>query len=680
MNAGSKVGKVAMVLSFVAALNLHATDDKNTKLEKTIVTSTGFETQLKDEVKNAYIITSEEIKDRGYTSVREVLERSPGVYIKDSGDAEYEEIDMRGQGGRYSKTNVKTLVNGMSLNVLKAGHGNINTPFNLIPVEDIERIEIIPGGGSVLYGGGTPGGIINIITKKNPSDFYARASSKIGSYSYKDATLSIGGLATDNLFLSFSAKGFDTKHYREGQKTTGYHFGGAINYQINDNQSITVTPNFFSQKLENSADYLTKKQVEQNRRQVIKPGDPSKYSKFDISLDYAINFTENFETRIMPYYLKTKFDREGAYIDSYTKKPKSYHDKFSDTKFGVKLKNRLKYSSGEFIFGYEYEDIYDKLTQNDKLGKAIHSIYFLEKHNFTDWFSLSGGARYERAIYDVQRPESKRLKRAAFSNQKNTNSTAFELIPNFKYSDTGNVYLKFEQGFVSPSPQELVDVATVGKRTQFQFNNLKPEKFKTYEAGFKDMFFGQFVSATLFKTDTTDMIFLRWKDPAGHGVSQSIYDREYINLDQAKRHGVELYSEQYLLSDKLKLSESFSYVKSKATYERKGKKVTEDIPFVAKRKFVFSVDYSPIKSLNIYTDFKYYSKILNYSGEYMNSKTIVDLSAKYNFTKNFSVNGGIKNLFDKKYYSFYDTKANKGEGQYYPSPERNFYIEFKYNY
>ena len=62
---------------------------------------------------------------------------------------------------------------------------------------------------------------------------------------------------------------------------------------------------------------------------------------------------------------------------------------------------------------------------------------------------------------------------------------------------------------------------------------------------------------------------------------------------------------------------------------------------------------------------------------------VVDLDetmTKYKFTKNFSVSGGVKNLFDKKYYSYYDSRVNKGAGVYYPSPERNFYVEFKYTY
>ena len=661
-----------IVFSIAATASLYAADSA-TKLDKTIITSTGFETQLKDEVKNAYVITSEEIKDRGYRSVSEVLEKAPGVYISSAGRFGEEEIDMRGQGA-YARTNVKTLINGVSLNVLKAGHGTISTPLNLIAVEDIEKIEIIPGGGAVLYGGGTAGGVINIITKKKPRDFYANLSSKIASYSYKDVVAGIGGLVNEDLFLKFSGKKFDSKGYRRGEKTDGYYLNGGIIYQINDYQSIAITPSFYSQKFDNQSGALTKKQADEDRRQSGKPQDPQTYKKFDITLDYSLKLNDNYELNVMPYYLYTKFEQNGK-----------TQTRFSDKKVGANLKNRFTYDKGEFIFGYNYEDIYDKLSQKDELGKEIHSIYFYEKHNFTDMLSLNLGGRYERASYDVKRPESKgMIKRPAFDASKKTNSYAFEITPNFKYSDTGNFYLKLEKGFVSPSPQELVDNIKVGSGYEYFFNDLKPETFYTYEAGFKDLFFDQFFSAAVFYTDTKDMIFAKWTDPHGNPMSPNVnWERKYINLDKVKRYGFELYAEQYLIENKLKLIESYSHVNTKATFEREDKAtkqmktVKEELPHIAKQKFILGVDYSPIKSLNLYADLKYYSKILNSDREKMNSKTLVDISAKYNFTKNFSIVGGIKNLFDKKYFSYY---SSAGRGIYYPSAERNYYVEFKYAY
>ncbi|ECR1617118.1 TonB-dependent receptor plug domain-containing protein, partial [Campylobacter jejuni] len=69
-------------------------------------------------------------------------------------------IDMRGQGNK-SNIAVKVMIDGHAINVLDNSHGV--TPLDSINLDNVERIEIIPGGGSVLYGSGTRGGVINII-------------------------------------------------------------------------------------------------------------------------------------------------------------------------------------------------------------------------------------------------------------------------------------------------------------------------------------------------------------------------------------------------------------------------------------------------------------------------------------------------------------------------------------
>ncbi len=65
-------------------------------------------------------------------------------------------LDLRGQGAS-SNVNVQVLLNGTNLNMLDSSHGV--TPINTIAPSDIERVEILPGGGAVMYGNGTRGGL-----------------------------------------------------------------------------------------------------------------------------------------------------------------------------------------------------------------------------------------------------------------------------------------------------------------------------------------------------------------------------------------------------------------------------------------------------------------------------------------------------------------------------------------
>ena len=56
--------------------------------------------------------------------------------------------------------------------MVDAAHGII--PLEMIAIEDIEQVEVMPGGGAVLYGSGTRGGVVNIITKQKPQDFFRK--------------------------------------------------------------------------------------------------------------------------------------------------------------------------------------------------------------------------------------------------------------------------------------------------------------------------------------------------------------------------------------------------------------------------------------------------------------------------------------------------------------------------
>ncbi|QKG29706.1 TonB-dependent receptor [Campylobacter sp. RM16187] len=658
--------KIACI-SIVAATSLFATEAP-TKLDKTVITATGFESPLKDEVKNVYIITSEEIESRGYKDVEEILEKAPGVNFINSGLGKT--IDLRGQGNK-ANTSVKVLLNGMALNMLDSSHAFV--PLNFLAIEDIEQIEIIPGGGAVLYGNGTSGGVVNIITKQKPRDFYANVSTKLASYSYKDFNLGLGGMASENLFLKGNFKAFDEKGYRDGDKQRGFYTSFGINYKISDNQTLAINPSYYKTRVD-TTDAITKTQLNQNRKQAGEPIEQLTHKKADISAEYAIAITDKLKLNLMPYYQEISMRGETS--------------DFTDKKLGVNLKSRYDYGSGEFISGYDYLQNKGIRERDRKFGgmhsytlvdlkKQTHTVYFFEKHNFTDAFSLTGGYRFEKAIYDINRYSKMKMPARppmmpkpmtiidSIDSDKNMNNHAFEITPNFRYSDTGNVYLKFERGYISPSPTQLTDKVVVSRAAEYRLNDLKSEIFHTYEIGIRDLILGQYFSATAFITNTKDEIINEMT--GGHSMSWRFY-----NVDETRRSGFEIYAEQNLFNN-LKLSQTFSYIDAKI---KKGKKAGKRVPYVSKNKFVFGVNYEPIKNFNILTDLKYYSNQFSSAYETIDAKTVVDFGLKYKFKNGFSVAGGVKNLFNEKYNDFQSEAANA----YVPAPERNYYVEFKYAY
>ncbi|QKG29703.1 TonB-dependent receptor [Campylobacter sp. RM16187] len=653
--------KKIAIISVVAASTIYGADTV-ARLDKMVITTTGFESPLKDEVRNVSIITSKEIEDRGYKDLREILEKAPGVSFNGK------TVDLRGQGSK-ANTSVKVLLNGVAMNMIDTTPTTI--PIDLVPIEDIEQVEIIPGGGAVLYGSGTSGGVINIITKQKATKPYANISTKIASYSYKDINFGVGGNVTNDLFLKANAKVFDEKGYRHDEKNRGHYTSFGLNYKISDNQSIVFNPSYFKAKTY-GVPALSAKEMAENRRQAGGKASLITSKRLNLDADYAIKFSNNIDMHIMPYYQDVKILQS------------TFHMK--DRKTGGNLKARYNYGNGELIAGYDYlnNEGYRMISINQKMPmgfikqltvfdmqKQTHSIYLVEKHNFNDFFSISGGLRFERADYNVKRNVTgtrsiagkTKVTNDYLNVGDNKNNYAYEITPNFKYSDSGSIYFKFERGYISPGPNQLID--KLGPDGPYVLNSLKSETYKGYEIGLKDLIFGNFFSATLFLTDTKDEILTV---SLGRGVSDGW---NFKNIDKTRRYGAEIYSEQEF--GKFKLKETFSYVNAEI---KAGKRAGKKVPLVEKSKFVLGAEYEPIKNLNLSADFKYLSSSLDGNYDKIDSREIVDIGLSYKFTKGFLVSAGIKNLFNEKYnYS----QSKKGDS-YDPAPERNYYVEFKYNY
>ena len=671
----------------------NANDIGKLNSDEKVVATTGFEHSLKDEAHNVYVISSDEIAKKGYRNIKEALERVPGVsFVKklDYGRLNSESIDMRGQGQKANST-VKLMINGVSINMLDiSDFHHAFVPFEMIAIEDVERIEVVPGGGSVLYGSGTQGGVINIITKKTPREFYGSIKSEIGSYKYRDVSANVGGSITDELFLNFSSKVFNTKGYQRDEKDRGYYLRGSLNYQISDTRNFELSSSVYKNKFDYGKS-LNKEQLSQDRRQ-----NPYTYkqdfTKFDVMSNYQIAL-DNLTLNIKPYYqdIKIKVKEKQEYSSSGNTKAL-----IEDEKIGLNFSTKFDYENGELITGYEMLKNSGKknaeYTNSNYYGlnfynfyKLTHSLYFMERHNFTSNFDLSAGARVEHAVYNMI------IREAFIRNNSNANQLddskatrnnfALEIMPNFKYSDNGNLYFKFERGYNSPNPMQLFDEISLGK---YKTNNLKSEIFNTYEIGLKDTLFDSIHIATaLFYTKTKDEIVLK--------------NYNHLNMDKTRRLGFEIDLKEEIF-DGLKLTQSYSYINAKENSSQHDGYYS--VPLVSKHKLAIGAIYEPVKNLSLFADMRYYSK-QNYWDKFYNeqgigvttsekskSKTVVDVGANYEFNNGLSLGAGVNNLLNKKYFD-YERKYNRGVindpidnpiGAYAPARERNFYARIKYEF
>ena len=176
------------------------TDTQTKRLNAVVTSSTGFDLPLKDEAKNIVLIDKEELQNKGFLNINQALQYSPLITFNSNGFGN--NIDLRGQGLDSNRA-VKILVNRVPISLLDTSHGV--SPYNNIDIENVERIEIIPGGGAVVYGNGTRGGVINIVTKMPSKDFNRVVLKAISgeSVGLQGGSLSIasGKKVGENLFI-----------------------------------------------------------------------------------------------------------------------------------------------------------------------------------------------------------------------------------------------------------------------------------------------------------------------------------------------------------------------------------------------------------------------------------------------------------------------------------------------
>ncbi|EAL3372445.1 TonB-dependent receptor, partial [Campylobacter jejuni] len=699
----------AFKLSLFALLlitNLNAQEsNKAINLQKVVVSTTGFEQDADSNLRNVISIEGKDLQNKGYVSLEQALERISGISFVNFGLGR--NIDMRGQGNK-SNIAVKVMIDGHAINVLDNSHGV--TPLDSINLDNVERIEIIPGGGSVLYGSGTRGGVINIITKKQKSDAFA-INLKSNAYDHGGlgGNLGINGAKqiNENLAFSFDIQSFNLDGYQEGYNEKGYFINTKTYIDINDNSDLTLGYNYFKSKNTGSG-YLTKAQAQSDPTQKGNSDNITQINRPEISLDYHYYFDDIWEFNLEAFWQNQKINYlKDVSTMSYRGMNLPVYQNgsgFEDTLTGISLKNKLNYANNSyFIFGYEFANHdakrtsiihYDVNTNGFQMShtmttlmdmtKQSHSIFALDSHEFNDIFSISGGARYEYSLYNtnrnytsnmiissVPRPSTPEL----FSTDDTSHNFAFEITPNFKYSDTGKLYIKYERGFVSPSPAQFVNK---DKNSQKYYSaNLNPEIFDTFELGIDDFwwdFYG--FNLTLFYTLSKDEISLRGSPHAqGGGFWQ------YYNIDQTRRLGVELSLSQNFLDDDLIFRESLTYLDAKIS---KGVNDGMRIPYVSKIKSTAGLEYAWNKNFSNFVDLTYFSRAKD--GGTKNTNTgkmsknswirdyfLTDIGMKYNYKK-LQILAGIRNLFDKRYYTYQDSKND----QYLAGNGRNYYVEFKY--
>ncbi len=153
----------------------------------------------------AFVLTADDIRRSGATSLPELLRTVPGVDVARI-DSDHWAVGIRGFGDQFSKS-VLVLIDGR--NVYTPLFAGIFWGVQDVVLQDIERIEIIRGPGATVWGANAVNGVVNIVTKRAQDTQGALVSAQSGGVDHAIGTVRYGGMAGHDLAYRVYAKGFD---------------------------------------------------------------------------------------------------------------------------------------------------------------------------------------------------------------------------------------------------------------------------------------------------------------------------------------------------------------------------------------------------------------------------------------------------------------------------------------
>ncbi len=694
------------------------------ELNKITAIARGFDVKLDELNRNVYVIDKSFIEEKGFKTTEEVFNYIPFVTRNSVGLGT--NIDLRAQGSS-SNVNVQVLLNGVNLNMLDSSHGV--TPINTIAPSDIERIEVLPGGGAVSYGNGTRGGVINIITKRR----YEKFSPSVGvSYtgtpnsrifgSEVNVDAKIGGKIGQNLYYGLSGRYLYKYGYRIGDEQNAFNVGGNLTYDINENHSIFVDVSYFRGIINTSPNLLfsltggalSYDNAPLQRRQynqgegIIK----TQQDRIDASIGYEAHLTPQQKLTIKAFYhynnllyltnlqdvwyrvgnnttLVQDFDQSGS--------------RFGDSKAGGSIRYDLKHTNGLFVAGFDttwqkgerlldmyyssFPVLYHNLLSGLDADKYTNSLYLIEKYNFTNHFSLTAGARYENAHYSGARTYSHEMLMLSppsfqiptlttgtrFQNiNRNISNFALELTPKYDFG-SGSAFVKYERGYRSPNPDNLTRVAGLG--AEYQNNDVASEYYHTFEIG-SQANLGEhiFLSGAVFYTLTENELYSYGSAHSGFG------GYGYGNFGLTQRVGLELFSEQSFFAKTLRFSESFTYVDARIlSGSRNGVSLDGQlIPFVSNYKATIGINWDISKHFGIWTQNSFVGEQRDWANVKINPYILTDLGIDMRL-KNLNLTLGVRNLFNSLYFLYYNSDSSDLTlMSYLYAPGRQIFADLRY--
>ncbi|SFI06731.1 ligand-gated channel protein [Modicisalibacter xianhensis] len=623
--------KTLLVLAIAGTASASAQAQNEVDLDDVVVTAAGYEQQVKNAPASISVLEREELEDRYFNDVTDALRSIPGVIVTGGGAGDNgADISIRGMPSQYTLI----LVDGKP-RATRETRPNGSAGFEqdwLPPLQAIERIEVIRGPMSTLYGSDAIGGVINIITRKVADEWHGslQASTVIqdnsdsGNSQQTNVYLS-GPLKKDLLGLEIYGQ---VRHRDEDDIVNGYE----------DKSLRSMTARLSLTPTRNHEFTLEGGATEQSRESNMGRSAPSEGCRGGCSDSYD-EFTH--EHMALTHTGHWEIGTTDTYFQRETSENESREMAIANTTAKTSLVMPLSAHIVTLGASYEKEELEDKtsnqisdLTEVDAYQWAVFAE---DEWLLTHTFSVTGGIRLDDS-----------------ENYGSHISPRLYGVWNFtpQWTLKGGV----STGYRSPNLREITaDWGQISRGGNVYGNpDLEPETSLNKELGLLYTNRGGISGGiTVFHNDFEDK-FTRVACPTSicdAGPNQFGSDPTYrINVDEAVTQGVEV-SLSAPLTETLEFSASYTYTDSE---QKSGEYEGEPLTQLPKHQATAGLDWQATQRLSPWARVTYRGEESqpttgpSSSATVAPSYTFVDSGVGYQLTEQAKINVGVYNLFDEE--------------------------------
>ena len=642
--------------------------------DEVVVTATRTENDVKKVPASTQVITQEDIKRGGATSVRNALSMYANIFQKSKVRGGGHDIIIRGMETKHSLV----MVNGrrISNEADASGLGNAMS-LDRININDVEKIEIVRGPSSALYGSEAMGGVLNIITKpskvqtlltglehtsEDTSHWWHADTGRIGNFS----------MTLDARFNKISRSMLDTATESDPYGTA-QTYNASLNYYVNDHSYVNAYMDYYSQHLKTDTGTPVMKPITLTTSsgkmslsgQAMLEGTGSKAYK---QKNYGISWngkTDKNDWQIQAYMSKFNWSTtsntkvlgsippagmEGMFNFLLQNQKNAYdfnHDEHN--MWAIEGRDSLRVNDHHRVtFGAEY--VKDKVAGTG-LGANGDSVYSITENGKTKSSSektLSSYAAYLQDEIEYGKwfivPAIRYDHHSAYGSH-----TSPKIGVTYNATDHFRIKANYGDGFKAPSVSQLyydLDME-MGRGNWVHLTgnpNLKPEKSKSWDLGVEAEFGKGYGSLTYFDNDVDNLIasIPKGKDSNGHNLHR------YENVNKARIKGLEN-TLGYRFNDTLEFKVTSTLLDAKDTSS--GKDLTQR----ARLSQIYQLIYDDHKDtgwsavLWNQLDYKFVTGKAWESGESVKkSYSLTNFSLTRKVNKDTRVYGSVQNIFDKK--------------------------------